>query len=140
MLQHETDPGVKAIWELHCDMELGQLHEACRLLRRYEGVEPEEILPPALPDVPVTFESNKGYVREILASQYDLRTDGFDYVRVDDLPSDHRYFQFQKTVNAGGVPSELVIEEDRAENGTEYRDETEGDNPIEELRPVGARS
>jgi hypothetical protein len=138
MLQRETDPGIKAIWELHCNMEIGQLQEACRLLRRFEGVEPEEILPPALPDVAVTLEPNKQYVREILASQCDLRTDGFDYVPVDDLPSDHRYFAFQKAVNAGGVPSELVVEQDREENGVEYRDETEGDNPIEELRPVGA--
>ena len=140
MLQQETDPGIKAIWELHCNMEIGLLQEACRLLRTFEGVEAEEILPPALPDTPVTFEPNKEYVRDILASQYDLRTDGLDYVDVDDLPSDHRYFQYQEVINAGGAPSELVIDEDRSENGTEYRDETEGDNPIEELRPIAARS
>ena len=74
-------------------MEIGQLQAACELLRKYEGVEPEEILPPALPDTPVTFEPNKEYVREILATQVDLRTDGLDYVDVDDLPADHRYFQ-----------------------------------------------
>jgi len=129
MLQQETDPGINAIWELHCNMEIGQLHEACRLLRTFEGVEPEEILPPALPDTPVTFEPNKEYVRDILASQYGLRTDGLNYVDVDDLPSDHRYFQYQEVINAGGAPSELVIDQDRSENGTEYRDETEGDNP-----------
>ena len=48
----------------------------CDLLRKYEGVEPEEILPPAVPDTPVTFEPNKQYVRDITASQCDLRTDG----------------------------------------------------------------
>jgi len=139
MLQQEADARIKSIWELHCNMEIGQLHSACNLLRRFEGVEPEEILPPALPDTPVTFEPNKEYVRQILATQYALRTDGFDYVPVDDLPSDHRYFRFQETVNAGGVPSEQVIEADRAErSGPEYRDETDGDNPIKELRPVGA--
>ena len=35
---------------------IGQLQAACALLRKYEGVDPDEILPPALPDVPVTFE------------------------------------------------------------------------------------
>jgi len=139
MLQQETDARIKSIWELHCNMEIGQLHSACDLLRRFEGVEPEEILPPALPDTPVTFEPNKEYVRQVLATQYQLRTDGFDYVPVDDLPSDHRYFRFQETVNAGGVPSEQVIEADRTQrSGPEYRDETDGDNPIKELRPVGA--
>jgi hypothetical protein len=138
MLQQETDPGIKAIWELHCNMEIGQLHEACRLLRTFEGVEPEEILPSALPDTPVTFEPNKEYVRRVLAEQYDLRTDGLRYVPVAELPSDHRYFRYQQLVNADSAPSEIVVEADRGENGTEYRDETDGDNPIDELRPVGA--
>jgi hypothetical protein len=140
MLEQETDRRIKQLWELHCQMEIGQLQAACALLRRYEGVEPEEILPPALPDTPVTFEQNKDYVREILASQYDLRTDGLDYVSVADLPDDHRYWRFQKTVNAGGVPSEQVVEEDRARRGTEFRDETEGANPIDDLRPMRAAS
>ena len=105
---------IKAIWELHLNMEIGQLQVACDLLRKYEGVEPAEILPPALPDTPVTFEPNKEYVREVLSAQYDLRTDGLDYVPLDDLPADHRYFRYQETVNAGGAPSELVIDETRA--------------------------
>jgi hypothetical protein len=138
MLQQETDPRIKAIWELHCNMEIGQLHAACGLLQKYEGMDPEEILPPTLPDTPVTFEPNKDYVREILATQYDLRTDGMDYVPVDDLPSSHRYFAFQDRVNGQGVPSEQIIQQDRDKRGTEYRDETDGENPIDELRPVGS--
>ncbi|HEY3833312.1 MAG TPA: hypothetical protein VGO03_13530 [Acidimicrobiia bacterium] len=137
MMQQESDRRIKQIWELHCNMEIGQLHAACELLRRYEGVEPLEILPPALPDTPVTFESNKEYVREILATQYDLRTDGTDYVNVGDLPKDHRYFRFQETVNAGGVPSEMVIDDERAERDRDYRDE-DGANPIPELRQIVA--
>jgi hypothetical protein len=140
MLQQETDPRIKAIWELHCNMEIGQLHAAGELLRKFEGQDPEEILPPELPDTPVTFEPNKDYVREILATQYDLRTDGMEYVRIDDLPSDHRYFRFQDRMNGRGAPSEQVVNEDRARRGAgEYRDETDGQSPIEELRPVGAR-
>jgi hypothetical protein len=136
MLQHETDGRIKQLWELHCDMEIGQLHAACELLRTYEGVEPEEILPPALPDVPVTFEPNKEYVREILATQYELRTDGTEYVPLDQLPPDHRYFAYQQVVNAGGAPSEMVIDETRRERGRDFRDETEGPNPIDELRQM----
>ncbi len=133
VLQQEID-----LWELHLDMEIGQLHAACALLRRYEGVEPEEILPPAMPDTPVTFEPNKQYVREVLARQVDLRPDGLLYVDESALPADHRFFRHQEQVNAGGNPSELVVEMDRDRRGTEYRDETDGAHPIEELRPVGA--
>ena len=92
--------------------------------RSRAGVDPMEILPPALPDTPVTFESNKDYVREILTTQYDLRTDGLDYVRLGDLPDDHRYFAFQEAMNRDGVPSEQIVDEDRTARGTEYRDET----------------
>src|SRR4051812_826956 len=114
MLQNEQDQRIKQIWELHCNMEIGQLQVACEMLRKYEGVEPEEILPMALPDTPVTFEPNKQYVRDILASQYDLRTDGVEIVPLEALPRDHRYFRVQETLNARGAPSEMVIDEERA--------------------------
>ena len=139
MATDETDARIKRIWELHLEMELGQLQVAAQLLRKYEGVEAAEILPPSLPDVPVRFETNKEYVRSVLESQIDLRKDGIDYVDVDELPSDHRYFQHQAKVNAGGVPSEQVVEQVVAQRGTDQRDETEGQHPVVDLRqPVPA--
>ena len=134
MLQQEEDRRIGNIWELHLDMELGQLHAACDLLRRYEGIEPEELLPPELPDTPVTFEPNKDYVREILASQIDLRADGLEYVSDDELADDHRSRRYRERVNAGGVPSEEVIELNRTANQREFRDETEGQHPVAWLR------
>ena len=82
----------------------------------------------------MTFEQNKEYVREILAAQVDLRTDGLGYVDVNDLPSDHRYFQYQAVANRNGTPSEQVVTDNRSENQHEYRDETEGPHPIPELQ------
>ena len=134
MFQQETDPRVKALWELHLNMELGQLQEASRLLRTYEGRDPLELLPPELPEIPLTFESNKEYVREVLAAEIDLRSDGLFIVPEEELPSDHRYFAFQETVNAGGSPTEKVIELNRDKQGRDYRDETEGPNPVTALR------
>jgi hypothetical protein len=138
MLQQESDRRIKAMWELHCDMEIGQLQVACDFMRRLEGREPADLLPPALPEVPVTFEPNKAYVRDVLATQVDLQADGLDFVPVGELPPDHRYFTYQKTVNARGNPSEQVIDENRARSGRDYRDETEGDHPVTDLRPVHA--
>ena len=134
MLQQEQDQRIKKVWELHLEMELGQLQVACALLRRYEGVDPAEILPKKLPGTAVTFEPNKDYVRQVLAAQVDLRPDGLGYTPVDELPSDHRFFRYQDTVNGGGNPSEWVIEQNREKQGREYRDETEGENPIVDLR------
>jgi hypothetical protein len=134
VLQNETDPRISRIWEEHLDMEIGQLHVACDLLRRYDGIEPDEILPAALPDTPVTFEPNKDYVRDILAAQIDLRADGLDYVSDADLPADHRSRRYRATVNAGGTPSEQIIEQNRSVQGRDYRDETNGENPVPGLR------
>jgi hypothetical protein len=134
MVQQEQDRRIKGIWEQHLDMEIGLLRQSCDLLRRFEGIEPAELLPPALPDTPVTFEPNKEYVREILATQVDLATDGFNYVPGDELPGAHRSRRYREVVNAGGVPSEQVIDQNRQAQGREYRDETEGEHPVEDLR------
>ena len=130
MLQNEDDRRIASIWELHLDMEIGQLHAACELLRRYEGIEPEEILPEAFPDTPVTFEPNTEYVRETLATQIDLRADGLDYVRDEALTPEHCSARYREVVNAGGVPSEMVIEEIRSQSEQALREETEGPNPV----------
>lgn len=130
MMQTESDPRIRAVWELHLDMEVTQLQIACDLMRRYEGREPAEVgLPTALPD-PVTFEPNKRFVRTVLEQQVEWTTDRTQF-GVD--PHD-RYEGYQSAVNAGGVPSETVIEEHRDRFGHEYRLETEGQHPTERLR------
>jgi hypothetical protein len=134
MFLQETDPKVKALWELHLNMELGQLQVACRYLERFEGRDPMELLPPSLPEIPVTFQENKDYVRQVLAATVDLRTDGTGYASVDDLPKDHRYFAYNKLANAAGTPSEQVIDLNVSAQGRDYRDETEGPNPVADLR------
>jgi hypothetical protein len=115
-------------------MELGQLHAAADLLLRYEGTDAAELLPPELPDTPVTFEPNKEYVRQVLAEQIDLRPDGTEYAPESELPPGHRFFAHQELVNGGGNPGEQVIEATRDARGRDYRDETEGANPITDLR------
>ncbi len=130
----ETDPRVRQLWELHREMELGQLHAACELMKRYDGRDPEEILPPALPE-PLRFEPNKEYVREVLATQLDLTADGFDVT----AEPPKRYGQYQEKVHDGvPVASELVIDQNREAHGHEYRIETEGEHPVERLRETSA--
>jgi len=136
-MEEETDERLRRLWELHLDMELGQLRVACELLRTYNGIDPEEILPPALPQ-PVKFQENKEYVRGVLASQIDLRTDGPDFVDLSDLGPQHRSLAYMRRVNHGGVPTEDVIDAARNDGG-EYRRELLGPHPVESLRqPVSA--
>jgi hypothetical protein len=129
-MQHESDPKVKAIWELHLNMEIEQLRIAVELFRAHDERDPDELLPPELP-APVTFEPNKEYLRHLLDTQIDLTTLGAGYV----TEAHERFEQLQDKVMAGEVPpSEWVIDQHRAQFGTDYRSETDGPHPVSELR------
>jgi hypothetical protein len=129
-LQQETDPNVRAVWELHLEMELAHLQQACDLMRRHDGREPEEILAPNVPE-PVRFEPNKEYLRHLLATQMDLTTLGAGYVR----EQHERFEQMQEQIHGDEQPpSEQVIDLHREQFGQEYRLETEGPHPVRELR------
>lgn len=134
-MSQEPDRRIRQLWELHLDMEIGQLQAACELMRQAENRDPAEFLPKELP-APTLFEENKAYVRQVLESQINLSANGADFVPVDQLPEDHRYFQYQSAVNAGKwVPSEAVIDQRcREHGGKDYRLETEGPNPVDWLQ------
>jgi len=129
-LQQESDPKVRRIWELHLDMELAHLQAACDLMRRHDGREPRELLPPELPE-PVKFEPNREYIRHLLATQLDLTTLGAGYVR----EAHERFQRMQQQIHAGDKPpSERVVDLHRDEFGHEYRIEVEGPHPVRSLR------
>ncbi len=134
-METETDSRIKKLWEHLLDMEIGHLHADIELLEKHEKRSAEDLLPAELPEL-VRFQSNKEYVREIIAAQTNWTGDGADYVPVEDLPKSHRFFKYQKKVNAdGSVASQQVISEHIENNGGEdYRLETEGEHPVDELR------
>lgn len=126
---------VRAVWELHLEMELAHLQVACDLLRRYDGREPEEIVAPALPE-PVRFEPNKEYLRHLLATQMDLTTLGAGYVR----EQHERFERMQQQLHAGEQPpSERVIDLHREVFGRDYRLASEGPHPVAGLREEAVR-
>src|SRR3954447_490992 len=129
-MEQEPDPKVKAIWELHLNMELEHLRIACELMRRHDGREPQEILAPELPNV-LTFEENKQFVRGLLDTQMDLTTLGTGYVR----EAHERFVRMQEKVNgAEPPPSDRVVDTLISLTGRDYRLETEGPHPVEALR------
>ncbi|MBM0255645.1 hypothetical protein [Micromonospora sp. 4G55] len=134
-MEQEPDPKVRAIWELHLNMELEQLRVACDLMRRHDGREPEEVVARELPK-PLMFEPNKEFLRHLLATQMDLTTLGAGYVR----DAHERFEKMQEQIHGGEQPpSERVIDMHREKFGEEYRIETEGPHPVEALRQDGGR-
>jgi hypothetical protein len=102
------------------------------MMRTYDRRDPEMILPKALP-APVRFESNKAYVRSVLANQVDLTENELEFVPMSDLPKNHRFFEHQKIVHASGIPSEQIIAEHKRVKGRDYRLQTEGQHPVPQL-------
>jgi rubrerythrin len=134
-VQEEPDERIRKIWQNHLEAEIEHLHDAAELLEQYEGRDAESLLPSSgFPEL-MKFQSNKEYVRNIIAQQVHLTADGNMYKPVASLPDSHRYFQWQSLVNEdGSAPSQRVIEEHIDRHGQDYRLETEGPHPIEELR------
>ena len=134
MMQDEPDSRVRAIYELHCNMEIEHLRIACDLMRTIEKRDPESVLPMNGFDRPLKIESNKAYVRDVLEMQIDLTAKNSDFVPVSTLPEDDRYFDYQRRVNDQWVPTEEVVRENAEKNGREYRHETDGPHPVPGLR------
>jgi hypothetical protein len=121
-MAQESDPRIKAIWELHLQMELAHLRQAGEWLRRFDGREAAQIVgSTGLPE-PLLFEPNKAYLRNLLATQVDFTKLGAGYVR----EAHERFEWMQRQVHGTAEPpSEQVIGAHEAEFGRDYRLETE---------------
>lgn len=138
-METETDARIKQVWETHLAMELEHLRLACDMMKKVDGLDAADFFPKGGLTEPMVFEPNKEYVRDVLARTLEWSAYDSEYIPVGDLPKDHRFFDYQNTVNAGEVPSEAVIQKHREEFGDEYRFSTEGAHPIESLRDSGTK-
>lgn len=129
----EPDPGARKTWEQHLEMEVEHLRIACELMKEKEGKDPEKMFPQELPD-PFKFESNVEYVRAIIAEQTHYNALDTEFIPGEQMPSDSKYAVYQQTVNAGGVPSEQVIQKHVDDKGKEYRQELKGPHPLKRFQ------
>jgi hypothetical protein len=136
-METEVDPAIRAIWELHLNMEIEHLRLACESMKEIENVDPASFLPTQGLPAPLTFEPNKQYLRDVLARTIHLTAYDAQFFPIEGLPRDHRYFAYQDAVNTGGAPSERVIDDHRAQFGTDYQFETDGPHPVPSLREQG---
>src|SRR5699024_4573429 len=68
MLETETCPAAKKVWELHLEQEIAHLHHAAHLLEVYEGKQWQQVIPDGtFPDL-LELGPNIEYVREVLAN------------------------------------------------------------------------
>ena len=115
-MQQESEPRVKAIWERFLDYELGHLHLVKELFQTVEKRDPAELLPATLPE-PLRFESQRDFVRKVLAAEVDLRAAGTQFVPLEKEPQSS--LQYREQLNSEGSPTETVAGGYRWRPGTE---------------------
>jgi hypothetical protein len=117
-MEQESNPRLKALWERFLDYELGQLHLAIEQFQKHEGRDVAEILPSVLPE-PIPIESQREFVRRVLADEIDLRADGTQFVDKSQEPQ--RSIDYREQLNATGSPTEQVADGYRWRPGTELK-------------------
>ncbi|HYX34150.1 MAG TPA: hypothetical protein VE954_13680 [Oligoflexus sp.] len=103
--EQETNPRIKALWEQFLDYELGHLQVAMEAFKKFEGRDPMQIIPSVFPD-PLPYQSNRNYVKSVLAAEVNLSANGTAFV---DRSQEHpRSVHYRNQLNASGSPSEAV--------------------------------
>ena len=134
-METETDPRIRAIWEMLFEQEVSHLHAAADLLETYEGKEANQVIPDgAFPD-PLLLTSNIGYVRDVLGATVCNTALREDWTNVNDLSPKADFFRYQGIVNAdvNDVESHAIIQRVIQRDGEDYRFET-APNPVAALR------
>lgn len=104
-VESESNHHLRAIWERFLDYELGHFHLACEMFEQFEKRDPAEIITHVF-DSPLELRSQRDFVREVLADEVDLRTDGTEFVPKDQESADS--LEYRSMINADGSPSETV--------------------------------
>lgn len=134
LLNDESDPTVKRLFESCFEEEVAHLHKACELLAKYEGKCWNYVIPkPEFPEL-MKFGENKEYVRDVLKSVR-LTAQHEGYQCVDELDDNNRFFKFQEKLCGSGAknPSHKIIQNYIDKNGMDLRFEI-APHPIVALR------
>jgi len=114
--EQEEDPRVRRIWERMVDYELGHLAVARKAFATCDGRDIAEVLPRHLPPI-LPHESQRSFVRKVLANEVNLRAVGADFTRSE--PAHSPSLAYRTHMNQHGSPSNAVARGYRWKPGTE---------------------
>lgn len=119
----ETHEAVKKLWEIQLETEIGHLHKAAELLKKYEQKEWQQVIQDGEFPEAIVLRENVEYVRTILKNTVQFTGDREGYTDVKSLPKNADFFLFQELINGSGrnTPSHLIIKEAIEKNGSDYR-------------------
>jgi hypothetical protein len=105
-LEQEKNPRLKALWQTFLELELGHLQVAMELFKEVERRDPAEVLGDGSLPPFIRFKSHREYLREVVATETQLRKRGTEIV--DEADEGRSSLEYRTAVNAGGCPSEIV--------------------------------
>lgn len=111
----EVDERFCDLWERFCEMEMSHFFICCELIEQYEKRNIRDIMKTDVIEPLIEFMPNKDYVNQVLATQIELQPLNTEFVNYHDLPKDWPSFAYREKVNAGGAPSEQVVERAKQE-------------------------
>ena len=95
MYNDEVDERIKQIWLMLFEQELAHLHEAFKLLKKYEKKDWQEVIPNGeFPEL-INFKPQKDYIREIIANTVNNTEERESYINVKKLPEKSDFFVYQ---------------------------------------------
>ena len=135
MMNDEVDENIKSIWSMFFEQEIAHLHEALRLLRKYENKDWQQVIPHGEFPTLLNFAPQKEYVREILSKTVNNTANRESYINVKKLQKNADFFTYQGKFikNVEKMPSHLVITEHIKRFGKDYRVEDSA-HPIKALK------
>ena len=135
MLNDETDKNIKTIWEMLFEQELAHLHEAVRLLKKYEKKDWQQVIPGGeFPEL-LKFKPQKDYIRSILGKTVENTANREGYTNVNKLTPKADFFVYQNKFvkNVEAMPSHKVIKDHITKFGQDYRVQDK-DHPVKALK------
>jgi hypothetical protein len=121
-VQQESNPRIKAIWERFLDYELGHLAMVRKLFEDTEKRDAQEILGTKVPEM-IEFKSQRDFVRQVVADEVSLRTNGTEFVQPD--KEGRKSIAYRQHINSEGAPSQTVSTGYRWSAGTELKREAQ---------------
>lgn len=134
LYQDEKNPSIRRLFEQIFEQEVAHLHEACDLLKTYEGKPFDEVIPYGnFPEL-IKFGENRHYIRKVL-NDVNLTAFKEGYVKVSEMDKNSDFCTYQrKFVGSGSKnPSHMVIEKYIDKNGEDLRYQT-APHPVKELQ------
>ena len=108
--EDEVDEDIKKYWEIFLEMEIGHLHLAAEIFKKYEKRDPEEVIGSQIV-IPCRFKSQKAYVQKKKKKEADKRLapNGEYYNSMDEIPKDWASYSVQQRAAEISAPSENCI-------------------------------